>query len=227
MKVTYIGHSGFLLEWKDCFWLFDYYEGNIPIPSVPKPLYVFSSHSHGDHFNPAIFSIAGFSKICYILSHDIMKKAKRYETTVNADSIHFMKARQKLLLPVEGVHKQLEIQTLPSTDCGVAFLVRYEGKLIYHAGDLNWWVWPGESKQYNNNMTANFKNYTAPLIFLPPFFPWTPVRKTGITKDSCTFWNRQKTSIMFSLCTSGRITPLSRNLPVRRKAAHITGSFSL
>ena len=34
---------------------------------------------------------------------------------------------------------------------------------IYHAGDLNWWVWPGESKQYNNNMTANFKNYTAPL----------------------------------------------------------------
>ena len=51
-----------------------------------------------------------------------MKKAKRYETTVNADSIHFMKARQKLrLLPVEGVHKQLEIQTLPSTDCGVAF----------------------------------------------------------------------------------------------------------
>ena len=100
MKVTYIGHSGFLLEWKDCFWLFDYYEGNIPIPSVPKPLYVFSSHSHGDHFNPAIFSIAGFSKICYILSHDIMRKAKRYETTVNADSIHFIKARQKLLLPV-------------------------------------------------------------------------------------------------------------------------------
>ena len=46
-----------------------------------------------------------------------------------------MKPRQKLLLPVEGVHKQLEIQTLPSTDCGVAFLVRYEGKLIYHAGD--------------------------------------------------------------------------------------------
>ena len=47
MKVTYIGHSGFLLEWKDCFWLFDYYEGNIPIPSVPKPLYVFSSQPWG------------------------------------------------------------------------------------------------------------------------------------------------------------------------------------
>lgn len=162
MKVTYIGHSGFLLEWKDCFWLFDYYEGNIPIPSVPKPLYVFSSHSHGDHFNPAIFSIAGFSKICYILSHDIMKKAKRYETTVNADSIHFMKARQKLLLPVEGVHKQLEIQTLPSTDCGVAFLVRYEGKLIYHAGDLNWWVY-WRIKTIQQQYDCKFQKLHSPL----------------------------------------------------------------
>lgn len=175
MKVTYIGHSGFMLEWNDCYWLFDYYEGNIPTPSTPKPLYVFSSHSHSDHFNPAIFSIAGFSKICYILSHDIMGKAKKHKTPANTGSIHFMKAREQLILSVEGTNKELNIQTLPSTDCGVAFLLHYEEKWIYHAGDLNWWVWPGESKQYNNNMTANFKKYTAPLKGLDIFAAFLPL----------------------------------------------------
>ena len=33
-----------------------------------------------------------------------------------------------------------------------------EGKRIYHAGDLNWWHWTGESKYWNNNMAANYKN---------------------------------------------------------------------
>ncbi len=34
-----------------------------------------------------------------------------------------------------------EIRTLRSTDEGVAFVVHYAGKTIYHAGDLNWWHW--------------------------------------------------------------------------------------
>ena len=34
-----------------------------------------------------------------------------------------------------------------STDECVAFLIETEGKWIYHAGDLNNWVWDGEPKQ--------------------------------------------------------------------------------
>lgn len=52
MKVTYLNHSGFLLEWEDCFWIFDYYRGALPQLSPQKPVFVFCSHSHGDHFNP-------------------------------------------------------------------------------------------------------------------------------------------------------------------------------
>ncbi len=30
MKITYINHSGFLLETKDCYYIFDYYKGELP-----------------------------------------------------------------------------------------------------------------------------------------------------------------------------------------------------
>ncbi|MBP1754948.1 MAG: fold metallo-hydrolase [Firmicutes bacterium] len=30
MIITYIGHSGFLIEWDNCYWLFDYFKGEIP-----------------------------------------------------------------------------------------------------------------------------------------------------------------------------------------------------
>ena len=39
IKVTYIGHSGFWVEWPDCIWLFDYYEGKLPdVPPVGERL---------------------------------------------------------------------------------------------------------------------------------------------------------------------------------------------
>ncbi len=38
---------------------------------------------------------------------------------------------------------------MKSTDEGVAFLIETEGVCLYHAGDLNWWHWEGESKAFN------------------------------------------------------------------------------
>ena len=29
MKVTYINHSGFLIETRDCYYIFDYYKGEL------------------------------------------------------------------------------------------------------------------------------------------------------------------------------------------------------
>ena len=57
MKVTYLNHSGFLLEWKNSYFLFDYYKGELPELNSEKDVFVFCSHSHHDHFNPEIFSI--------------------------------------------------------------------------------------------------------------------------------------------------------------------------
>ena len=49
MTVTYIGHSGFLLETEDAYFLFDYFEGTITELKNNKSIIVFSSHRHHDH----------------------------------------------------------------------------------------------------------------------------------------------------------------------------------
>ena len=41
MKITYINHSGFLLETKDCYYIFDYYKGELPNLDKEKEVIVF------------------------------------------------------------------------------------------------------------------------------------------------------------------------------------------
>lgn len=172
MKVTYIGHSGFLVETSSCSLLFDHYQGEIPRLREDKPLFVFVSHRHGDHFNPEIFSIKGPAIIHYIISRDVERHLKQYE---GMESLHLVRRGESLSFPIPGEEDPLLIRTLPSTDLGVAFLLRISGKNLYHAGDLNWWVWPGESEQYNKNMTANFKKYTEELKGLSLFAAFLPL----------------------------------------------------
>ena len=57
MKITYIHHSGFLVETDSCYYLFDYEKGSLPEMDVTKQIFVLSSHGHHDHYNPEIFSI--------------------------------------------------------------------------------------------------------------------------------------------------------------------------
>ena len=52
----------------------------------------------------------------------------------------------------------LEIETLRSTDAGVAFYVKTNGASFYHAGDLNNWKWDGAGELVNGIMETNYKN---------------------------------------------------------------------
>lgn len=144
LKVTYIDHSGFLLESDTCVCIFDYYQGAVPRVNPDKKVYVFVSHAHHDHFNPAIFSWKDrFSDITYVLSDDITF-AKSQEHVV------FLSPRQEIA--VNG----LNVRTLRSTDEGVAFLVRCDGRTIYHGGDLNWWHWIEEGRIFNEMMKRKY-----------------------------------------------------------------------
>ena len=49
------------------------------------------------------------------------------------------------------------LTTFQSTDLGVAFLIEDQGKLLYHSGDLNDWVWEGEPDTWNRDMTAAYR----------------------------------------------------------------------
>ena len=51
MKVTYLGHSGFLVETDDAYFLFDYYKGTVPELDSSKKMFVFVSHGHYDHYS--------------------------------------------------------------------------------------------------------------------------------------------------------------------------------
>ena len=147
MKVTYIHHSCFLVETDRFYYLFDYEKGHLPEIDGSKPIVVLSSHGHGDHYNPEIFSLlaaSGMQRIRAILSDDI-------EAPVDVDLLQVSPEKKYDL----GL--QQELVTFRSTDQGVAFLIEDQGILIYHAGDLNDWVWEEESDAYNEEMTANYR----------------------------------------------------------------------
>jgi len=173
MQITFIGHSGFLIETEQKYLLFDYFEGHIPTMKTDKTLYIFVSHAHGDHFNPSIFRFAEtHGNVKYILSHDIKLKPRNLDrwgvSEKICDEILSVKAHQTYEV------EDIRITTYKSTDQGVAFLLETEGKTIYHAGDLNWWLWEGETDQWNKNMTASFQKeiekmtgLSLDLAFLP------------------------------------------------------------
>lgn len=147
MRVTFLDHSGFFIELDSVCLLFDWWRGELP--SLPgKPLIVFASHAHDDHFSPAIFSLPAAA---FVLGADI----DRAGTPENCLSV----GGGETVSPLAGV----TVETLSSTDEGVAFLVTAENKTIFHAGDLNWWHWAGEPDPWNPDMEKMFRAYTAPL----------------------------------------------------------------
>ena len=142
MKITYIHHSSFSVELDNTILLFDYFKGNLPSFDKNKKLYVFSSHSHHDHFDESIFNIEKtHPNVEYILSNDIK--------TTKSQNTKFIGANERLLVD------NLEIRTLDSSDLGVAFIVKVDDKIIYHAGDLNWWHWEGENTPEENKFAED------------------------------------------------------------------------
>ncbi len=167
-RVTYIGHSGFSVELSGMVLLFDYSEGTMPVFSPEKPLYVFASHAHRDHFCFAVFELMkNHPDVTFVLSKDIRRKwspsafEKRGIGKDVFDRILFVKAHETYDLGA------LRVTTLDSTDEGVAFLVDTEGKHIFHAGDLHDWVWDEESEEDNRLMTARFREEVARLADVP------------------------------------------------------------
>lgn len=163
MRVTFLGHSGFLVELPSAAALFDWTEGELPALEPGVPLLVFASHAHADHFRPEIFSLDdGTREIRFLLGKDIKLSPRNRErwglTDGTADKCLRLGGGERTeVLP--GV----TVETLTSTDEGVAFLVTADGRSIFHAGDLNWWHWEGEDPAWNRNMEVDFLRYTEPL----------------------------------------------------------------
>lgn len=178
MNLYYIYHSGFVVEGKSHILIFDYYRVpkdktsekeyflNRYVRQKEKKVYVFSSHSHGDHFNPEVLSWKQEnSEIKCIFSKDIRA---------------VLSGREEIIWVEEGEKKQieeLEIFVYGSTDAGVSFLVYMEEKIIFHAGDFHLWHWEDDTPEEEMSMRKeyfrilqNIKREKHPMIdyaFLP------------------------------------------------------------
>ena len=163
MKITYIEHCCFCVEFEEehIILIFDWYKGELPKWSKDMQIYVFASHKHFNHYSKKVFALAEeYDNIQFILSNEI-KMNEKYMDRWNIP----LKARENIMY----VHKDssyilndkedngIKIDTLTSTDSGVGYIVQACGRVVYHAGDLNWWSWEVDSEADAKDMERRFK----------------------------------------------------------------------
>ncbi|MDO4541825.1 MAG: metal-dependent hydrolase [Bacillota bacterium] len=140
MKITYLGHSAFILE-SSVSLLFDPFLRDNPIASLGPddvvPDYILVSHGHSDHLGDAIY---------------IAKKTKAPIITVNELSIYCSnKGVTSHAMHIGGKHEFSEhfaVKLTPAlhgsavdsdnmiyTGLACGFIVELDGKTIYFAGD--------------------------------------------------------------------------------------------
>lgn len=158
MKIYYVHHSSFIVETKSSFLIFDFFQSKPhksnhhfnfsdllnKILNSSKNVYVFASHNHHDHYSSEILSWDKKNQIYFILDNGIRTSAK--------NNVYYVKENEQLNL------YNLKIHTFTSTDEGVSFLVNVDDLNIFHAGDLNWWNWKGDTIEDRDNMESAFKN---------------------------------------------------------------------
>lgn len=180
LKLTYIWHSCFVAETPSWAAVFDFWKdpvagaGELPLflRAIPesKPLYVLVSHHHKDHFTRAIFD---WQKVHvntrYVVSRDVERSVRHL---LRPDSMYRgsrpAPESVTVLKPGESWRDSLvEIHAFGSTDIGNSYLLTASGKNIFHAGDLNAWVWKDESTQAEIDAAQReFKAKIAPLASL-------------------------------------------------------------
>lgn len=144
MKLTYIHHSCYLLEFDSHNMLIDFYEDTLSktdgdihhrILEESKPLYILCTHHHYDHYNSEILKWKQSYKgdIKYIFSTDVKE-----QFGINDGGITFLEKGDNYQ------DERLSIKVFGSTDAGISYLVKTDSKLIFHAGDLNNWHWKEE-----------------------------------------------------------------------------------
>ena len=176
MKITCIGHSGFLVELPEYNLIFDYFtdKKSVITPEIfkDKITCVFVSHSHHDHYNQKIFDWNSWGNIIYILDSGCNVGA-RIARPLDGKIIKVREGDNFDIL--DGA---INVKTYGSTDEGVSFLVTAGESVIFHAGDLNDWYWEDESTpeeliEYEENYINIIKKLAGQRIDIA-FIPQDP-----------------------------------------------------
>ena len=157
--ITYIHHNCFILKTDKRTYLFDF-PGEDHLPDggerrvqeavAGSDLVVFVSHSHDDHLNDDIASMAATANsVRYVLSDDV--EDMRPDVIPQAGEVLIVEPDESYS------YGGMSIDTLMSNDLGVAFLVEDGDFRFYYGGDLAKWVWKSASDREQSATAAFFK----------------------------------------------------------------------
>lgn len=157
IAIRYIWHDCFAVHLPAATFVFDYWLGPDGTTDSSRildgidaslPLYVLVSHSHKDHYNPEIFAWATrFPFVRYIVSSDVWKRMRHIVSPTSVykgprpdpDSVTVLRHGEVF---DDGTAR---VAAFPSTDIGNSYIVDCAGIRLFHAGDLNAWIWLDES----------------------------------------------------------------------------------
>lgn len=182
IRLLYIWHDCFVFENDTQAIVFDYWKD--PLASshtLPeflkrldkgKRLYVLVSHHHKDHYVKDIFDwCVEFPNIRYILSKDTAKFVRHI---LRADSLY-----SGITPPLDCVtvlqpgetykDENISVEAFDSTDIGNSYAIVAGETALFHAGDLNAWIWKDESTE--EEVETELKKYAAILGKIKEKYP--------------------------------------------------------
>ena len=204
MKVTYLEHSGFVIEDGRRAYVFDYWKDPAGVIDAlveqGYELHVFVSHIHHDHYVKSIFKYLPYIHSVWYhedvpVLRDACQQAQEIVSsnkTDDASNVIVNRIKQvclnegqnmieehlteELVQQVFSLHSMavgdtvesdnLTVTMFGSTDEGGSFLVDTGMHRIFHAGDLNWWHWSGDTPENIAEAKALKEKEFAPLTGL-------------------------------------------------------------
>jgi L-ascorbate metabolism protein UlaG (beta-lactamase superfamily) len=149
--IWHLGHSGVAVETLNHLLIFDYSDdwpvgdarrglaaGVVePNEIADRRVVVFISHEHHDHFWPdAIDWLERIPDLRFVVSPEVSQADRRFAARAGVVDV---------LAPETGRRVgDLRVETLRSTDSGVAFVVEVDALTIYHSGDHAAFNWSGD-----------------------------------------------------------------------------------
>lgn len=212
IKIKFIYHSCYTMEFENYILIFDYFEGDLPKNPKNKKLIFIATHSHYDHFSKKILEIGNPEENIYILSSDIQDllqkdniiyledKNKDVDISAlkflrNSDNVYFVKPDE--VLDIED----FTIKTFGSTDQGISYTLSLEYLTLFYAGDLNNWIWPEDSPEERKEMEEDFLKEIQKIdegIDIA-FFPIDPRLKDNYDKGARLFLELIEPQMIFPL----------------------------
>jgi ankyrin repeat protein/L-ascorbate metabolism protein UlaG (beta-lactamase superfamily) len=155
-SMWYLGHCGWALKTENHLLIFDYWTGQGELPSRPclrnghidpteladENVYVFVTHEHADHYDPAINSWGdSHGDLTYVFGFRPELTPEYREGGYDGPAYEYIAPREY------REFDDIKVRTIAANDGGVAFLVEVDGLKFYHAGDHAGWA-DGERDGY-------------------------------------------------------------------------------